>query len=129
LEELGITPDHRHHMTRRDLLKGNGDLIRRAAQILKVKPVYSLSVKLSPWRSGRRDLVLHAGSRVQGRNRTQNIARLDIYVGDRPYKTFDASHGAIKVKRLSLRHHPGKNNLLVQVFDGANNLVATYRHK
>src|SRR5256884_8059987 len=45
LEELGIAPDHRHYMTRRDLLEHNADLVRRAAQILGTKPIYSLSVQ------------------------------------------------------------------------------------
>ena len=38
LEELGIEPDDRHYMTKRDLLEGNVDLIRKAAQKLKDKP-------------------------------------------------------------------------------------------
>ncbi len=34
VEDLGVIPDHRHRMTRRDLLEDNADLIERAAELL-----------------------------------------------------------------------------------------------
>jgi hypothetical protein len=34
VEDLGVRPDHRHEMTRRDLLEDNHDLILRAAALL-----------------------------------------------------------------------------------------------
>lgn len=34
VEDLGVRPDHRHEMTRRDLLEDNYDLILRAAALL-----------------------------------------------------------------------------------------------
>ncbi len=34
VEDLGVRPDHRHEMTRRDLLEDNHDLIQRAAALL-----------------------------------------------------------------------------------------------
>jgi len=129
LEELGITPDYRHHMTKRDLLKANDDLIRKAARILGKKPVYSLSVKPSRWKNGFRNVVVRAGSKIQSSAKAQNIARLDVYVGGRLYKTFDSEDGSIRARRLTLKHRRGKNDLLVQAFDGTNNLVAAYRHQ
>lgn len=129
LEELGITPDHRHHMTRRDLLQANDDLIGMAARILNQKPIYSLKVSLSAWKSGFRDVTLRATSKIPAGKKIQNIARLDVYLAGRPYKTLDASKGSIKTRRLTLKRRRGKNDLLVQAFDGANNLVAAYRHE
>jgi hypothetical protein len=129
LEELGITPDHRHHMTRRDLLQANDDLIGMAARILNKKPIYSLEVSLSAWKSGFRDVTLRATSKIPAGKKIQNIARLDVYIAGRPYKTLDASKGSIKNRRLTLKRRRGKNDLLVQAFDGANNLVAAYRHE
>ena len=129
LEELGIAPDHRHHMTRRDLLKANDDLIKRAARILDQKPIYSLWVKPSAWKNGFRDVSVRAGSKIQSRTKVHNIARLDIYVGGRPYKTYESEDGSINTRRLTLKRRRGKNDLLVQAFDRANNLVASYRHE
>lgn len=128
LEELGITPDHRHHMTKRDLLNANDDLIRMAARILRQKPVYALSVKPSRWQNGVREVALRAGSTMRSRNKVQNIARLDVSIGGRPYKSFDATDGAISARKLTLKRRKGKNNLLVQALDGGNNVVAAYRH-
>ena len=129
LEELGIAPDHRHYMTKRDLLKANDDLIRKAARILKQKPIYSLSVKLLPWDKGYRHMVIRAGSKIHSGNKLQNIARVDVYVAGRPYKTFDSKDGSITARKLTLKRRHGKNDLLVQAFDGANHLVAAYRDK
>ena len=128
LEELGIAPDHRHHMTRRDLLKANDDLIRKAARILDQKPIYSLWVKPSAWKNGFRDVVVRAGSKIQSGSKVHNIARLDIYVAGRPYKTYESEDGSINTRRLTVKRRRGKNDLLVQAFDQANNLVAAYRH-
>ena len=129
LEELGIAPDHRHHMTKRDLLKANDDLIRKAVRILNQKPIYSLWVQPSPWKNGYRDVAVRAGSKIQAGRKIHNIARLDICVADRPYKTYESEDGSIKTRRLTLKRRRGKNDLLVQAFDRANNLVAAYRHE
>jgi hypothetical protein len=55
VEDLGIKPDFQHAMTRDDLLKGNVDLIERAAGLLAGKPVYVLAGKVV---SGRADSTL-----------------------------------------------------------------------
>jgi hypothetical protein len=128
LEELGITPDHLHHMTRRDLLKGNNDLMRMAARILEKKPIYSISVKPLRRKEGSRGVVVSARSKVRSGKKGQNISRLDVYLGGRPYKTFDAEEGSIKARTITLRSRQRKTGLLVQAFDGTNNLVAAYRY-
>jgi hypothetical protein len=46
LEDLGVRPDHRHQMTRNDLLSGNVDLINAAASHLAGKPVRRLSARV-----------------------------------------------------------------------------------
>jgi hypothetical protein len=69
-----------------------------------------------------------ATSKIPSRKRSQNIARVDVYVAGRPYKTLDVINGSLKAKRLILKRRKGKNNLLLEAFDGANNLVAAYRH-
>ena len=74
-------------------------------------------------------MFVRAGSKIQSGAKIQNIARLDVYVAGRPYKTFDSDDGSIRARRLTLKHRRGKNDLLVQAFDGANNLVAAYRHQ
>lgn len=128
LEELGIAPDHRHHMTRRDLLKHNDDLIRMAARILEKKPGYSISVKPSRGKEGSRGVVLGARSKVRSGKKEQNISRLDVYLGGRPYKTFNAENGSVRARTIRLAGRRRKGELLVQAFDGKNNLVAVYRY-
>jgi hypothetical protein len=77
LEDLGVIPDKRHFMTRKDLLNGNTDLIRRAMKILASKKVYSLSAE--PIRRPDGTVTMTA--------RTQNISRLDLYIDDRPQQS------------------------------------------
>src|SRR5438105_681714 len=72
LEELGITPDHRHYMTKRDLMKRNADLVGRAARILSPQPVYSLSV--TPVKGQTHVLSIKASSQVPPRDRQKKIS-------------------------------------------------------
>jgi len=124
LEELGITPDHRHYMTKRDLMNRNVDLIRRATRILETKPVYSLSVQ--PVKGANRALRIAASSKVPPRDKRRRIFRVDIFVNGRPHKSLNARNGALPGKTVSL----GKSRKfvwLVQAFDHDNNLVAVAR--
>jgi Peptidase family S41 len=128
LEELGIIPDQRHHMTKRDVLNNNEDLIARAARILTKKPVYALSVRLFTDKQGARGIVITATSKILPPDNGKNISRLDVYVGGRPYKSFDARDGAIHARRITLgRSRSRKAELLLEARDSANNLVAVYR--
>ncbi len=83
VEDLGITPDSRHAMTREDLLNSNVDLINRAAGILKSMSVYRLAASTS-----------QSGSTLTVQFVTAGYSRLDVYVDDRPVKSLDISDGA-----------------------------------
>lgn len=74
LEELGVIPDVRYYMTKNDLLNKNEDLIKKAVEMLKSKPVYNLSVKAKRNSDGSGTIVAE----------TKNISRLDVYINDRP---------------------------------------------
>lgn len=127
LEELGIVPDHRHFMTKRDLLGRNEDLIEKAAEILRSKPVYSLVVK-SLHRSGARRVVVTAESKAQPGDSKKKIARIDAYVDGRPYKSFDARNGSIRSRTLTLgKSEKRKINLKLEAYDATNKLVAAHR--
>lgn len=125
LEELGIAPDHRHYMTRRDLMNRNVDLVRRAARILETKPVYLLSAK--PVNGQKHVLNVAASSKVRPRDRGKKISRVDISVNGRPYKSLNARNGTLQHTRVSLARAGGKIDWSVQAFDHENNLVAARR--
>jgi hypothetical protein len=129
LEELGITPDERHFMTRRDLLEGNVDLIKHAAEILNEKPIYWLSVEPCGRKVGTRNVKVTAKSKIPPGNPQANISHLDIYLNDRFYQTINAKNGSIEREPIMLKGRKGKIELLVQAFDGTNNLVAAYRYE
>ena len=128
LEELGIEPDKRYCMTKRDLLQGNMDLIRQAVKLLRKKPIYSLSLERFT-RKASRGVRVTCASKIQTANTSENISYLDIYLNGRFYQTINAKDGAIKRKPVILKGGKGRIKVLVQAYDGANNLVAAYRHK
>jgi hypothetical protein len=82
VEDLGVVPDQRHEMTRRDVLEDNVDLLNRAGEILKAKPRRRLDATAS-FASG----VLTVEVDVVGAD------RLDVYVDDRPRSSTDAADG------------------------------------
>jgi C-terminal processing protease CtpA/Prc len=128
LEELGITPDERHFMTRRDLLEGNIDLIKRAAQELKTKSIYALSVK--PFRrKATRGVAITCESKIPPGETGQNLSYLNINVNGRFYQTINAKNGWIEKQKIILKGGKRKIKLLVEAFDGKNNLVAAYRYE
>jgi hypothetical protein len=128
LEELGIVPDERHHMTRRDVLGTNDDLIKSAARILAKKPVYRLSVEHFTRKEGTRGIVVTAVSKIEPRDSDKNISRLDVYMNGRPYKSVDAKEGSILARRITLRRRgTRKTDLLLEAYDGTSNLVAIYK--
>jgi C-terminal processing protease CtpA/Prc len=74
LEELGVIPDVRHYMTKNDLLNRNEDLINKAVDMLKFKPIYNLSVKAKRNSDGTGTVIAE----------TTNISFLDVYIDNRP---------------------------------------------
>jgi C-terminal processing protease CtpA/Prc len=127
LEELGIAPDYRHYMTKRDLLTRNVDLLTRAAGILSTKPIYSLSVQ--PVKGADRALRIAASSKVRPRDKKRQLSRVDILVNGRPHKTLVAKNGAVPLLTVSLGKSKEKFDWLVQAFDHHNNLVAASRRR
>lgn len=124
LEELGITPDHRHYMTKRDLMRQNVDLVTRAARLLESKPAYSLTVE--PLKA-RRALRIAASSKVHPRDKRKRISRIDVFVNGRPQKSVSARSGELKRTTVSLGKVRGRADWSVQAYDHDNNLVASAR--
>jgi cytosine/adenosine deaminase-related metal-dependent hydrolase len=79
LEDLGVEPDNRHHMTRDDILHGNRDLFEHAAALLKDSPTHRLDFDVQPTADGDLELTVHA----------TNIDRVDVNVDGRPTASFD----------------------------------------
>lgn len=140
LEELGIVPDDRHYITKRDLLEENYDLLRKAATKLRNRPIYSLSVKPFSQKGGSWGLNISCTSKIPPRKtRTkngstmpptkplENISYLDIFLNGRFKKTINAINGSLKATRVTFERDEGKGELLVQAFDEARNLVAASR--
>lgn len=82
LEDLGVTPDARHAMTRADLLHDNVDLINAAGAILKDQPVYQLSGEITEGAGGKRV-----------RFTTKGLDRMDVYQEGRPLGSIDIADG------------------------------------
>jgi len=114
LEELGVVPDERHYMTRTDVLDGNADLINRAAERLAKKPVRGLSVAIE--RNADRTFTVIAN--------TRNVARVDLYVGDRPRESVDVARNAARFSNVPL---PKGSVVRLEGFDRRHTLVAMLR--
>ena len=82
LEDLGVVPDERYYMTRKDLLERNADLIAHAAKILKSKPSQALRLATT-------------GSAPFGRVEVtcSNVDRVDLFVDGRPVASSDVGSG------------------------------------
>jgi C-terminal processing protease CtpA/Prc len=128
LEELGIVPDQRHYMTKRDIMGSNEDLIARAARILAKKPMYRLTATSIESSNGRRGIIVTAGSKVSRGDRSKRIDRVDVYLDGRPVKTLNAQDGGIQNQRVSLAARES-TEISLEGRDSANTLVAAYRMK
>jgi len=129
LEELGIVPDDRHYMTKRDLLAGNEDLLKKAAEKLRNKPIYSLSVKPFKRKGGSWGVVISCASKVRPGKGIQKISYVDIHLNGRFVSSINAENGVLKATRLLLGQSADRpTELLVQAFNHANTLVATRRY-
>ena len=113
LEDLGVIPDDRHYMTKRDLLEGNMDLINHAAENLSKKRVRQLSVDLADNADGTSTLTA----------RTLNLTRVDFYVNGRPEGSAKVVDDQATFADLRI---PKASTLIIQGFD-RNNLVAARR--
>ena len=81
LEDLGVKPDERHHMTRDDVLHGNRDLIEKAASLLAGAPSHHLQFEVVTGGDGELVLTVQA----------TNVDRVDVYVDGRPVDSFDVA--------------------------------------
>jgi hypothetical protein len=79
LEDLGVEPDVRHHMTREDVLDGNRDLFEHAGELLKELPIHRVDFEVETMADGDLKLTVHAA----------NVDRVDVYVDGRPVDSFD----------------------------------------
>jgi hypothetical protein len=127
LEELGITPNRRYYMTKRDLVGHNEDLITEAVQILRAKPIYSLSVK--PVAGKRRTLEISATSKTRRPDAHRKIFRLDVAVSGWPYTSLLARDGNVTPTMVTFDRIKRPRSVVVQAFDHNNNLVAAYRQR
>ena len=103
LEDLGVVPDHHHHMTRRDLMRGNADLIEAACRLLVGREACRLDVEARPV----------AGDLLQARVTIRNLDRLDVYVDGRPEGSLDVGDGE---RALLLQAPPGEGGGAVRLF-------------
>ncbi|HEY0647911.1 S41 family peptidase, partial [Phenylobacterium sp.] len=109
VEDLGVTPDHRHQMTRADVLNGNVDLMERAASLLAGQPVFTLAFTATP----------QPGGALQVSVSYDHLDRLDFYVDGRPQasKTVDpqahAANVALPVTGAAVRIDGYRNGGLV----------------
>ncbi|MDP4503434.1 S41 family peptidase [Nonomuraea turcica] len=82
VEDLGVVPDQRHRMTRRDVLQGNADLLERAGQLLAGRPVRRLEAQVAA-ASG--ELTL----------RSRLVDRADVYLDGRPRLSVDLAQESV----------------------------------
>ena len=109
VEDLGITPDERHEMTRRDVLEANPDLMDHAGRVLAAMPRRRLDVATS-LSSGTLTLEVDL----------VGADRLDVYVDDRPRASTDVTDGH---QTMEVDGVPGARAVRVEAF-AAGALVA-----
>jgi hypothetical protein len=88
LEDLGVTPDEVHHMTRNDLLNHNADLIARACEILAGMPRQRLAARYKNRADGSLDVKVT----------TSNLSRIDAFLYGRPIYSSDVKDGSTSFK-------------------------------
>ncbi|WP_448619136.1 S41 family peptidase [Geodermatophilus sp. URMC 65] len=87
VEDLGVVPDRRHELTRRDVLEDNVDLLDAAAALLEQMPKRTLRLTSS----------VDGGGTLTLQVTTAGIQRLDVYVDGRPRASTDVADGASTV--------------------------------
>jgi hypothetical protein len=83
VEDLGIVPDERHHLTRADITDGNADLLARAGELLAARPSYTLALA--------EPAEVRPDGRVRLRLTTAGLDRVDVALDDRPVASLDVS--------------------------------------
>jgi C-terminal processing protease CtpA/Prc len=106
VEDLGVRPDIRHQLTRRDLLEGNVDLMEKAGELLGAGTVRTLSASVTASAGGVLTLSVT----------TKALSSLDIYVGPRPVLTTPVTDGPNEV---TLPAPPAGSALRLEGFAGS----------
>jgi hypothetical protein len=124
LEEFGVAPDVRHHMTRRDLLDDNVDLLARAARIIRQQPSFRLSV--TPVRTG--VVEVSAASKVPKSKANRRLARVDLSVNGRPVQSIEARNGSVPPTRVTINRRDTRRTLVeARAWNQAGSLAAVRR--
>jgi hypothetical protein len=111
VEDLGVTPDISHRLTRTDVLEGNTDLLERAGEVLAAQPVRTLLVTATA--DGGGDLTIQL--------QTANLDRADVFVDGRPRASADVSG---PTTTLTIANVPGASSVRVDGY-AAGALVAS----
>ena len=115
LEDLGVVPQERHHMTRRDVLEGNTDLIEHAGRILSLLPTVALGMQIGDRQADSTPMIVT----------TKNIAQLDVYVDGHPRTSVSIQDGETPISIST--PDSGSCQIEVQGFDANGRLVAGRR--
>lgn len=112
VEDLGVVPDERHWMTRRDVEDDNDDLLAHAVSLLSADPARELGVEGTVGADGVLALVVT----------TAGIDRLDVWLDERPVRSVDVT------KRVTRLRVPagGARRLRLEGYSGGR-LVASRR--
>ncbi|WP_206062100.1 S41 family peptidase [Nonomuraea basaltis] len=84
VEDLGVVPEHRHRMTREDVLHDNADLLDHAGRLLAGLPVRRLGVQIG---AAGGELTL----------RTARLDRADVHLDGRPRLSVDLAQETVTV--------------------------------
>lgn len=87
VEDLGVAPDVRHHVTLDDVLHSNTDLLDRAGELLAALPARTLVVNADLRADGSLHLAVETGA----------IDRVDVYVDGRPRDSVDVADGGTEI--------------------------------
>lgn len=83
VEDLGVVPDERHHLTRADIMGANDDLLARAGELLAGRPSYVLALE-GP-------AEVRPDGRVRMRLTTAGLDRVDVAFDGRPTASLDVT--------------------------------------
>ena len=112
VEDLGVIPDVRYRMTKRDLLDGNADLMDKAGELLAQGTSRTLDVTVTSQDSSAAHLAVT----------TAALTSLDVYADGRPVTTARVLDG-INTVTVPLSG-PGPVTLRLDGFDGGNLVAA-----
>ena len=112
VEDLGIVPDERHRMTRRDVLENNADLLEHAGRMLVTQPSRTLHVTVRT--AAARALTIDL--------RGAGVDRADVYLDGRPRASADLIDGAASV---TVDDVPGVRRVRAEGFAGDVLVVTT----